>query len=422
MSISASDLNLSPVVLATRGRKTSDGAVRVASQLVSALDADVSVLSVFDEEFPKLIDFTAGLPAPPGFAEAQQQELETAVEDQRIRTVTAGSAWPTTIAGGNFDDLVKTFADQRQAQLVIIGRGCRPSAKCWTSNERTLKLARTLDRPVLAVVEDAPARFKRVVIAMDYSPYSIQAARVAAAIADPAAHLFLVHVRPVEGLLPSAAAAWMQSLESAMPGMNEEVIAQMHVGEHQVVETISLVGDTADKLLEFAESLQADLIATSTHGYGLVNRFLLGSVASSLSRRLNGSYLCVPATFIRHRVSDDDDADDLQRRSMPREQLSAHLAQFSVRNSGRIMSLASENMNGAQQSLCSRVVFSGLDYDPTDESVQIMAMADSTDHGRHITHNVPRVVSAELLTDRLGTDCGFVVANKSGKTELRFEP
>ena len=59
-------------------------------------------------------------------------------------------------------------------------------------------------------------------------------------------------------------------------------------------EVAAITGHPGPALAEFAESVQADLVVAGTHGYGFVDRLLLGSVCTSLLRHAQCSVLGVP--------------------------------------------------------------------------------------------------------------------------------
>jgi nucleotide-binding universal stress UspA family protein len=59
-------------------------------------------------------------------------------------------------------------------------------------------------------------------------------------------------------------------------------------------EYILLQGDPAKELVAYAESANADLIATGSHGHGFLARHVLGSVSTRVLREARCGVLIVP--------------------------------------------------------------------------------------------------------------------------------
>jgi len=60
------------------------------------------------------------------------------------------------------------------------------------------------------------------------------------------------------------------------------------------VETVSVVGKSADEILEYADTHDTDVIVIGSHGRSGVSRMLLGSVAETVMRRAT-----TPVTVVR---------------------------------------------------------------------------------------------------------------------------
>jgi Universal stress protein family len=78
----------------------------------------------------------------------------------------------------------------------------------------------------------------------------------------------------------------------------EQVTRQLAMSPLITVETVTLYGDAAHEVLQFASRVGADLIAAGSHGYGFFSRLLLGSVATKLLRGATCAVLGVPLTSI----------------------------------------------------------------------------------------------------------------------------
>ncbi len=65
------------------------------------------------------------------------------------------------------------------------------------------------------------------------------------------------------------------------------------------IRCVVLVGKPAAAIARYAEEKAADLVVLGTHGYGIVKRFLLGSVAEQMVRRARCPVLVVPHHVLR---------------------------------------------------------------------------------------------------------------------------
>ena len=63
------------------------------------------------------------------------------------------------------------------------------------------------------------------------------------------------------------------------------------------VDAVTLSGDPARAILDYAAAHRVDVIACGSHGFNFVERLLVGSVATTLLRTAPCSVLLVPATI-----------------------------------------------------------------------------------------------------------------------------
>ncbi len=147
------------------------------------------------------------------------------------------------------------------------------------------------------------SQFRRVLVPVDFSPLSLEALRFGASLArHDQATLHLVHA--VQDVVPltagggdySALAAqyFSEAEAAAKQALEGPATATLTDGLSVVRET--LTGTPADRLLEFAEANQIDLICVGTHGRGGLSRLLLGSVAEKMVQRAKCAVLVVRQT------------------------------------------------------------------------------------------------------------------------------
>lgn len=131
------------------------------------------------------------------------------------------------------------------------------------------------------------ARFSLLLVAVDLSPWSAQALRVAADLAgELGAAIRAIHVvRPSALELPEAApddADAGSVMDAHRAALARFVAAEL--GEATGVELLVSGGDPAAEVVLAAESTGADLIVMGTHGRTGLRHLLLGSVAEQVVR------------------------------------------------------------------------------------------------------------------------------------------
>lgn len=141
---------------------------------------------------------------------------------------------------------------------------------------------------------------KVVVVGIDGSTQSRHAAAMAASLArarDAKLHLITV-VRPPEGWWgivgsPPTPTALSKTLTDAQREILDTAIAEIDL-EDVEYDTTEEVGDPARMLIEYCESVNADLLVVGKRGAGLLERIVLGSVANRVANDAPCPVLLVP--------------------------------------------------------------------------------------------------------------------------------
>lgn len=139
-----------------------------------------------------------------------------------------------------------------------------------------------------------------IVAATDGSEPSLRAARMAASIATAnGAKLYLITVvRPPEGWwgiggAPPTAKSVSEAIVSAQKEVLDQAIAQLDLAEVDF-ETVEELGDPATMIISLCTDSQADLLVIGRRGAGLIERFVMGSVADRLAHYAPCPVLIVP--------------------------------------------------------------------------------------------------------------------------------
>jgi nucleotide-binding universal stress UspA family protein len=258
-------------------------------------------------------------------------------------------------------------------------------------------------------------------MAIDFSAYSLYAARVALSIVAPDALIYLVHVRPRPRFRGPASAQWEHHYADVVPALLEDVRDRLDAPPDMQVETIVLSGAASPALIEFAESANADLIVSGSHGYGFLNRLVLGSIATELLHGASASLLCVPGSAMAHAAARDEQSSRLGPNALGRGDWMHTLVEFSHRFAGERCMLEWRPAAGSARTIELGHPFVGASYDDRDDAVTLMTGTGRRE-GPHATHFVSGVRGIDELRTENGELRGLRVSGRHGATTLRMLP
>jgi nucleotide-binding universal stress UspA family protein len=140
----------------------------------------------------------------------------------------------------------------------------------------------------------------KIIVGADGSPQSIDATRVAAALArQRGAKLTIVAVvRPPEGWWgivgsPPTAEALGDALSDAQRDVLDRTLADVDL-DGVDYETSEEIGEPAQRLIELCDELDADLLVVGRRGAGVLRRMVVGSVAGHVANEAPCPVLIVP--------------------------------------------------------------------------------------------------------------------------------
>ena len=141
--------------------------------------------------------------------------------------------------------------------------------------------------------------FRKVLCPIDFSDHSLAALNLALKVTQQNdAKLYLLNVAPV----PAGAAGFQPVPMDAYPFHEEDrheelaELARERIPAAVRYETLVISGDPAERVLETARGLAADLIVMGTHGHRGLTRLVLGSVAERVVRESPVPVLSVHVT------------------------------------------------------------------------------------------------------------------------------
>jgi nucleotide-binding universal stress UspA family protein len=281
-----------PVLVGTSLSESAGEALRQAARLAAELSSRLFVCHVVPELIPDGSVFTEFRRANATMNDSLLDKARAAVE-LHVNTVLGGNTSGVDIAleYGTPHKGLLTQVDATGAGVVVVAPGSVALNVARHASVAVLIARRSPDGPVIA--------------ATDFSDVSIRAVRVAAAQAQRrGSPLHLLHASDV-GLfaLGRASAAAMPYLLSSSP-MTLDGLDNLHaVAKHRLDETLAgldvagttavIAGSAADVIVQYAESLQAELVVVGTHGRSGFARLTLGSTAASVIESAPCSVLIV---------------------------------------------------------------------------------------------------------------------------------
>ncbi|HMA22488.1 MAG TPA: universal stress protein [Gemmatimonadaceae bacterium] len=408
--ISAS--RVSPVIVATDGREQSDTALIAGRVFAESKDAlrVVSVLTPMPIMTPEV-----PLPISPDIEASRRADLKRGVQMQMARAWEGAELADVELYEGDPATIIARLAHESNASMIVAGLGRHRVIDRLFGNETALRLVRVSAVPVLAVsgLTHAP---RRIVVAIDYSETSLRAARLALDVAASSATVYLAHVAPRDSTLYDWN-GWGSSYKQDAGEALQKIREQLRIPPGMIVQRVVLQGDPATELLAFATSVNADLIATGSHGHGFVTRMLIGSVTTRILRCATCSVLTVPhaAAMAQARTA----AEPAVVTALDRPEWSRALDGFTKRNVGRRGVLEVDDPEIGAQAQEHDYPLLGATYDQHDGRVELM-FGELGDPDRHLSRSIGNVGRIDVLTDEQGRDVALRIAHGAGQTLLTF--
>lgn len=285
------------ILVATDGKAGALGALRAAAHLAERDGASVHLLAVCE---PVDVYPSGSAGVIPGLVSELTARSVAALRD-RVGAQVAGlgdgaAEWTVQVEVGSIAPSVARVAAQLGAELIVVGLREPGSVERWLSRETLLRLIHLSHVPVLAVGEYAKDLPGRIVLAVDFSDFSLRAAREVMARAAAGARIHLAHVSwaPAKEHGWAEAMEWERTYRAGVERRLEELATELRSSGDITVRTHVLTGEAGRELLRLAEQVDADLIAAGSHGAGFLGRIVMGSVSSTLVHGARCSLLIAP--------------------------------------------------------------------------------------------------------------------------------
>ena len=284
------------LLVASDGGARADGAMRLARALAERDGASVRLLSVLSAQpyvIPYGIDGIVTLPTQEmrRLAESRRR-LELAEQSQR--TDPAPGRWPVMVEDGAPAYVIAQTAADLGVDVVLTGPEQHGAVGRLMHGETALNVSRCGETPVLLVPSGSTRIPTTVVVGMDFSNTATNAARTAMRVIGPTGTLLLAHVQPTGTYEVAEEQDWHSLYMQGVDAAFERVIARLGASSGVMIQPVRLEGDPARALLDFTTREDADMLAVGSRGHTFLQRFLVGSVTTSLVRESRRAVLVSP--------------------------------------------------------------------------------------------------------------------------------
>ncbi len=287
------ELAPSGIVVGVDGSPESIAAYNTAAAIARARRCALHVVSVISA-FP-IYHINPG--AVDSFSSVD--ELRIQLRHSSLETIMrAGNAdpmWTREVEIGRPAKLIVSIAEQRGADLIVVGRRAHGLMDRIADAETTLQVMRLSGVPVLAVATDYEIG-RNIIVATDFSSACAKATKAAIDLMGKSGTVYLVHVEaPVELLLKGYAIVGENQFAGDIAGAFRNFVEELNAPSGVIVETVVLNGNPVPAIIEFAERIDAGMIVAGSHSHSRMERFFLGSVSTGLVRRAQCPVLVAPA-------------------------------------------------------------------------------------------------------------------------------
>jgi nucleotide-binding universal stress UspA family protein len=271
--------------LSAQARHAVDRAFRVAARTGAALTLTHIVSQSALDGLRRLLGVQAAAVEQRIFDEARETLERLAADLGQAQGVSAG----IQLAAGIVLRAILDQADAMDADLLVVGAHgenyLRDLLLLGTTAERLLR--RTL-RPVLVVRQMPREAYRRVLVPVDFSPWSVSAVRLAQVVA-PKAEVVLLHAfeAPFESKLRFAGVGEETIDRHRIAARREAMIQLKAIAAEagllpEAVRMHVQHGDVSRVILTQEQEQDCDLIVMGKHGQGVMEELLLGSVTKHI--------------------------------------------------------------------------------------------------------------------------------------------
>jgi nucleotide-binding universal stress UspA family protein len=283
-----------PILVATDGTTAGEAAFRAAALTAAKVRSTVQVVVVV-EPLPVVVPERSLMMEPLVASPTLLDAIRDRVVSQMRPLASQGLEWHVQVEYGRPSAEIVDKAHDLNTQLIVMGLVHHNVVDRILDGDTALEVVRHSQAPLLLASAGWKALPKVAVVAVDFSTQSLEAAHAGMRLLGDGATIILVHVRSVVTVYDGMA-MWEEEYDTAATKELGKFAEALNVSSGIRVETVMLSGNPSAAILDFANERDADLIVSGTRGAGLIERLVVGSVATRLMHHSTRSLLIVPET------------------------------------------------------------------------------------------------------------------------------
>jgi nucleotide-binding universal stress UspA family protein len=259
------------ILVPTDFSKGSEEALKVAAQLAKKFNSELHVLHMIELPFNTTVDAlhdASELPEAMFFMKLAHKNFKSFLDKDYLEGVDVRE----TIQNNDAFEGIIDSAHKIDIDLIVMGSRGATGLKEIIIGSNTEKVVRTSDIPVLVIKKDeADFKIKDIVFACEFTDEYKQSFLNAINFANSSnATLHLLMVNTPSGFMTTS---------NAEERMNS-FLQDINIGEY----TLNIYNDVSVEkgILNFGNSVNADVIAMSTHGRQGLSHFFNGSISEDL--------------------------------------------------------------------------------------------------------------------------------------------
>ena len=410
-----------PIIVAV-GEGGGVSALRMGRAIAARDASDIVVVSVVEPPPSHAFEPLRALPVP-WTIEQQLTDRRQSVHGRLHRLGWAAETYREPTIEVSYGDTASEIADlarERGARFIVMGIGPHSIGRRLLATGTAWAASRRAPCPVLAVSERAHDLPRIAVVGTDFSPESIHALLEALPLLADGAVLHLVHAwtRVEAASTIDELTALNDAYAASLPERFDLLTSALECGRALVFNCIAREGRPAEVVLDVAKERGADLIVAGTHGYGMLERWLLGSTSTALLRGAECSVLLAPEPPVaeRTRLLRHMTGTSIVRES---EEWDDELQAFVRRNHDRRTTLEIDDRNIGAQVQEFGYALVGATYDPHDHRIALMFGGGAPGRA-HLTRSLGNVRSVAVASGSRDEDRALCIECDDGCALLTF--
>lgn len=272
-----------PILTTTDFSGPARRAVDRAARLAQEADSPLSVMHVRPgETLAELRRWLGtGHASESLLAQADRQQLQQLVD--AVSSARHITAKPVQATGSVLDE-IRREADALDAALLVVGARGADFLRRLVLGSTSERLLRRTNRPVLVVRQTPHEPYQRVLLALDFSPWSAQAVAVARRVAPQARYVLLTAYQVPFGDKLRYAGVEEATIEHYRVQARAEATQRVNALAAQTGlvpgtwEACVIEGEASQRIVEQEQERDCDLVVLGKHGQSATEDLLLGSV------------------------------------------------------------------------------------------------------------------------------------------------